>query len=440
MRTLPIFQIFYRTTFTVLFIVLIALLLITPGDAIRQALNKKQLYYVFIIAGVYVLTLILAILIYASRLYTNHSVLAGIPKGWIPVGKGDVSNSVRRMITEGLTRSAVIAWDSRPKHLAGADEDDDRARRSLSVRSSWRNTGDVFKMGRKSKKARKHENEVAATPLISAAAPPWGHISHRGWSSPSSPDLPDLPYRSVIVELPHLIEAKAVSLAPPDPNEMLGAPGADPASLVPDARAVLLLQRPATMGLRDYLSRLAALKLIDPPSLCVSFLAHYEKARFSTVELSEESFRRLMASFANILEAMTKLDERLIAEIEIEDGISQDSVSLCSSISRDYEDVDEPSAASSSSRSQISLGSTASEGTIRTAPSFPYSKRSRVGSARNRFSSAASAARSVSASRNLSNVHDSEDSLPSTSSEGSVIRLSRPEDGTTSPYTFTLPE
>src|SRR5271155_5474790 len=99
-----LFSLFYTSFFTILNIVLFALILITPADAIHQALNNNQLYNVFVIAGCYLLTVVLAILIYGSRLYTNRSVLAAIPKAWIPVEKGDVNEKVRRMIMESLSR------------------------------------------------------------------------------------------------------------------------------------------------------------------------------------------------------------------------------------------------------------------------------------------------------------------------------------------------
>src|ERR1700694_1834863 len=111
------FRIYYSTFFTFLSIILLALLLITPADAINQALNNNQLYNVFVIAGGYLLTLVLALIIYASRLYTNRTIIAGIPKAWIPVENGDVRKSVRKMIEESLSRSAVIAWNARPRVL-----------------------------------------------------------------------------------------------------------------------------------------------------------------------------------------------------------------------------------------------------------------------------------------------------------------------------------
>ncbi|KAI4225942.1 MAG: hypothetical protein L6R40_008324 [Gallowayella cf. fulva] len=46
--------------------------------------------------------------------------------------------------------------------------------------------------------------------------PSWDNISHSSWSSPFSSDLSNLHFDPIIHEIVNLIEAKAVSLAPPD--------------------------------------------------------------------------------------------------------------------------------------------------------------------------------------------------------------------------------
>ena len=175
------FSIFYSTTFTVLTLVLTVLLLITPGDAIYQALHSDRLGQVLSIAGVYILTLIIALLIYSTRLYTSKNHLNGIPKSWIPIRKGDVSKSVRRMILASLQRSAAIAYDAHPRDLRQdrrpPSTDDSASRPTIADRQ----------------------------PTPPTAPPIWGTIAHPGWSSPSSPDLPNLHYLPDILELPHLI-------------------------------------------------------------------------------------------------------------------------------------------------------------------------------------------------------------------------------------------
>lgn len=256
-------------------LVLFCLILLTPADAIYQCYVTNRLTNIFFITGAYVITFLLAVLIYATRIYTNRSTVAGIPKAWIPVEKEDVSKSVRRLVMEGLARSAVISYQARPRDIC-------------NEAGSFQNYKSL---------------------LIDPAHPPWGAVEHPGWSSPVSPDLPDLPYRTVIEELPNLIEAKAVSLAPPDPLS-----SAAPDSF-PDTRVVEVLQRPASMDLRQYIQHLTSLKAIDPPALGVEFLVLYERARFSSHELHESEFRKLMHLFAEILRSMTSLAPPVLDEI-----------------------------------------------------------------------------------------------------------------------------
>ncbi|GMG08124.1 unnamed protein product [Aspergillus oryzae] len=205
--------------------------------------------------------------------------------------------SVRRLVVEGLARSAIVAYQARPRDTA-AD-------------------GDTF----------------ADYPmlLIDRDRPPWGSVEHPGWSSPASPDLPDLPYRTVIQELPNLIEAKAVSLAPPDPFLTAtrsfdpSSPGAEQS--IPDTRVVDILRRPVSMGLREYLQHLASLNVIQPPEIGAEFIALYERARFSSRELHETEFRDLMHIFAGLLRGMKSLDTHIMDDIYAE-GSRGDSESV----------------------------------------------------------------------------------------------------------------
>lgn len=268
-------RIFNSIAFFFFALILFCLILLTPADAIYQCYVTDRLTNIFFITGAYVITFILAVLIYATRIYTNRSTLAGIPKAWIPVENEDVNKSVRGLVMEGLARSAVISYQARPRDLSGE-------------KGCFQNY--------------KHL-------LIDPEHPPWGAIEHPGWSSPASPDLPDLPYRTVIQELPNLIEAKAVSLAPAD---VLSSAASDP---FPDTRIVEVLQRPASMGLRQYIQHLTSLGAIDPPELGAEFMALYERARFSSHELHESEFRELMHLFAEILRAMTSLAAPVVEEI-----------------------------------------------------------------------------------------------------------------------------
>ena len=293
LRRIPLFRIFYSSTFTALFLLLICLLLLTPADALYQAYKSHAVNSFFIIAGVYVLTFLLAILIYSSRLYTNRSVLANIPKTYVPVEKGDVGKGVRKLVAQGLARSAAIAYEARPRDLIEEKERIGEEGNTTPPGSSHGRRKDVIKQ---------------------PGRPTWGVIAHPGWSPPSSVDLPNLCYESVICELPNLIEAKAVSLAPADPllTPRIGANGQP--TPVPDARSVALLQRLPNVGLRDYIAHLTQLDLIRPKKPGLELLALYERARFSTRPLSETDFRTLMRIFADILRGMTHLDLDLVAK------------------------------------------------------------------------------------------------------------------------------
>jgi hypothetical protein len=300
-----LFRVFYSTTYTVVFLVILAHILLTPADTIYQAYKSGRYVDIFVIAGVYVLTALIAILIYASRLYTNRSVLQSIPKTYMPIEKDDLpGKAVRKMIADALARSAVIAYEARPR-VTKVEHSPPTASTRLSALST---------------SSRKAPN----------AEPTWGPIAHPGWSSPASQDLPNLQYATVIAELADLIEARAVSLAPSDP---VATPNTDGTPL-PDERVVGILQRPADMGLREYIEKLIALQVIKDPYLANEFLTLYERARFAADPLTEAEFRALMGIFAEILRGMTSLDPLLLAEFEEDDensmaadDISQDSFS-----------------------------------------------------------------------------------------------------------------
>jgi hypothetical protein len=307
---IPLFRIWYSTTYTTILLLLLLILAVAPADTIYQSVRSNELQKLFVIGGVYLLTFLIVLLIYSTRIYTNRTVLSAIPKPYVPVEEGEVGKGVRRLIAKELRRSAIVAWDSRPRDLRREEEG-------------------LHGQDTSAHKKKKNDDGTETTILpVSAKNPPWGHVSHPGWASPSSPDLPNLQYWSVICELPNLIEAKAVSLAPPDPAvEEAGLQYPDNAPPLPDAQIVTLLQRPRSLGLRDYLARLAEFGLLNPPSLGATFLAQYEYARFSTASLTEPEFRSIMAIFADILNGMTELDQDIIDEARAQ-SIASDNRSI----------------------------------------------------------------------------------------------------------------
>lgn len=297
MRIPTLFRIWYSTTYTVIFGILLVLLAVTPAETVYQSIRSDELQKIFVIGGVYVLTVLAILLVYSTRLYTNRSVLQAIPKPYIPIEDGEVGKLVRRMIVKKLRRSAVVAWDSMPREVRGEAGDEDGQGPARAHHHS----------------KRRHAFPATVIP-VNPESPPWGHVAHPGWASPASPDLPNLQYSNVVNELPNLIEAKAVSLAPPDPALEDHALRIQETPMLPDAQIVALLQRPRTMGLRNYLARLSSFGLLNPPTLGPKFLSLYEYARFSTKCLTEHEFRDTMAVFTEILNGMTKLDPAVIDE------------------------------------------------------------------------------------------------------------------------------
>lgn len=401
-----LFRIFYITLFVILYVVLLALILFTPGEAIYQCYKNHNLTDIFIITGAYVITFLVALLIYSTRIYTNRTVLAGIPKAWIPVEKEDVGKSVRRLVVEGLARSAIIAYRARPKDLTAEEEEQPLDDHTL---------------------------------MIDREHPPWGHISHPGWSSPSSPDLPDLHYQLVLKELPYLIEAKAVSLAPPDPifsssHRYLDPYGSRDEQPVPDPRVVEILQRPASMGLREYIGHLTTLKVISPPELGAEFLAIYERARFSTYALDEEEFRALMGIFAEILRAMKSVDPQLLEEIRGGSSLSYGESVIGPSDEEGETDSDgEPPPRGRSNSVRPSNASTWESGrSLYTAPLTQRRSSPTLSRSTGRRGLATVRTPSMNSLRPVpSNV--------SRSSGGSVIRLVEARNPSDLPYTIDLP-
>lgn len=265
-----------------------------------------------------------------------------------------------REVQAGLKRSALIAYESHPRDLR-----DDKAGRGIEKQS---------RLGRSSTGRQSQDSAQSFEPV-------WGPISHPGWSSPASTDLPNLHYETVILELCNLIEAKAVSLAPIDPSyDPLIAPASDePPPL--DPLAISLLERPATMGLRDYITHLTTLEMISPASVGTTFLTLYETARFSETPLTETEFRNLMAVFAEVLRNMKPVDPATIESLhaEFEDEMSSSSSSISSKASLATNETVQRTPQPDTWHSASSSASTSSSGnthnTTHTAPSRPVASR-----------------------------------------------------------------
>ncbi|CEN59477.1 hypothetical protein ASPCAL01927 [Aspergillus calidoustus] len=310
--------------FTFLSIILLCLIILTPADAIYQCYVTHRLTNIFIITGGYVVTFLFFFFIFSTLIYTNRTVLSGIPKAWIPVEREDVGKSVRRLVVEGLRRSALVAYGARPRDLS--TQDTAAGARGVSGNDSGYGAGAVVDGADDSEEIRGLLRGFDYD--IDPAHPPWGIIEHPGWSAPSAAPSavgghlpPDLCYRTVVRELPHLIEAKAVSLAPPDP--IFSSPTShlhtddwarseeEIEGNIPDTRIVEILRRSATTSLRGYMQHLTEMGVINPPESGTEFLSLYERARFSGRDLHESEFRELMGVFADVLRGMRFSPEHL---------------------------------------------------------------------------------------------------------------------------------
>ncbi|OBT41390.1 hypothetical protein VE00_08202 [Pseudogymnoascus sp. WSF 3629] len=329
-RTPRLFVIFYTTLYTLLALILLVLLIIPPADAIRQALTNRQLYNVFVISSVYFLTALFALLFYASRLYTTRTILASIPKPYLPITPADLPPKVHSLIRDALRRSALVAWNARPHtpatNTAAVDIGLACPLPSATIEPTSRSLAQTTHRLLRRRRRRRREAEAADAALMPTADPVWGPIAHAGWSPPTSPDLPNLHYAPVIAELPHLIEAKAVALS-----------GATAGSLA-------LLPRRASAGLREYVGVLLELGVLDEGVPWREFVGGYEEARFSGEAVGEEEFRGLMGLFAEVLRGVRPLGggevEESESEMEEEDedddeGAGEEAVSQEGSVRRE---------------------------------------------------------------------------------------------------------
>ncbi|EXJ77060.1 hypothetical protein A1O3_10218 [Capronia epimyces CBS 606.96] len=279
-----LFRIFYSTSFTVVFLILVGFICFTPADAIYESYKRHRLLDIFLITGAYVLTALIAALMYASRLYTNRSVLRDIPKTFLPIEKEDLPGKrVHRLIQDCLERSAVIAYQARPRSRRIEHETETAGARMLALTNSPAYTDQNME-------------------------PPWGEIAHPGWSSPAFKEMPNLEYATVVDELTDLVEAKAVSLAPLDPRAEPGPDGTP----MPDPRVIDELARPEAIGMRPYLRHLIDLGVVPDTPLTAAFLAAYERARFSSKPLTDGDFQALMRMFAELLRNMAPVNAELL--------------------------------------------------------------------------------------------------------------------------------
>lgn len=352
---IPIFRIFYSTTFFIATLILAALLLVTPGDHVQQAFEKRQVYHIVTVAAVYLLTLLVALFTYAGRMFKTRTALAAIP-GVLQLGDGGadddgddhpqgrkahakrrktkagkpmilglkVNKLVKSVVQRGLDRSAIISYEGRPRDLTTAP-------------ATHRNMVPIVRKRRLRKTHPTRDSPIRASfsdmASQTVAEPIWGNIEHVGWSAPGSKDLPNLHYDPVIAELPNLFEAKAVSLAPVDASYEATAETAQSTGVVAekteqpllDPLVVELLQRPASLGLRDYAMHLTNLGIIGSLDLVQDFLKLYQQARFSGKPLNGREFRALMGMFAEILRQMQPMSKERVDQLRLDAEAAMDN-------------------------------------------------------------------------------------------------------------------
>ncbi|KAL7623710.1 hypothetical protein AAE478_005262 [Parahypoxylon ruwenzoriense] len=438
------FRIAYTSIYILLCLLLAALVLVVPGDFVRQVLLSSNQYINLIVTAiVFVLTVLIVLFIYALRLYVTRTVLASIPKTWIPIEKGDATKEVRKMIATNLGRSAAIAWEARPKVIAPPTREPSLADVTEKTMAA---EGDV-KEQRRSLQLFRPKPPATVEQQMGISLPPlrpvWGEVEHDGWGSPGSPDLANLQYSTVLSELPNLIEAKAVSQAPLDPDSATNPPTLD-------AEAVALLQRAPNMAVRDYAFHLVGIGVLPSSQVAFEFLDSYERARFSTRPLSNANFRQLMHLFADLLRTMRPLDPAA----HYQPGYSDDAYSESDGhIDDDAPRDTTPTTPARSGSSSLSLsGSSIRSRTRRpnlptrksstktwhqyqTAPNTP---KSRVGSMGISHSPSTSSSNSFAQTRRPYLASQTSTSSLRSVSQASVIRLATREDRGDLPYVLRI--
>ncbi|KAI1805110.1 hypothetical protein F4811DRAFT_249703 [Daldinia bambusicola] len=442
-------RIVYTSIYVLLCLLLAALLLVVPGDFIRQDLfSTGQYINLIVLAIVFVLTVLIVLFVYILRLYVTRTVIASIPKPWIPVEKGDVPKDVRKVIATDLGRSAAIALGAHPKVVAPAT----RATYLEDVAEEGFVADENAKKPRRSIQLFKSKSPATVEEKLGISLPPlypvWGEIEHDGWGSPSSPDLPNLQYSTVLSELPNLIEAKAVSQAvsqaPMDPTSGTNQP-------MFDADAVSLLQRRSNMTMRDYVMHLISIGVLLSSQETFEFLDSYERARFSTRPMCNAHFRQLMHLFAEVLRAMQPLDTASLYEPNSPNGTySESDGHIDDDAPRDTNPTTPARSGSSSlSLSGSSIRSRTRRPTLpdrnssantwnqyRTAPTTPRSRFGRRASQ----STTSSSARSFAQTRKPYAASQASSASFRSASQSSVIRLATREDRGDLPYVLRIGE
>ena len=379
-----------------------------------QAYKARRWLDIIVIAAVYILTAILASLLYASRLYTNRGIIREIPKTFMPVEKDDLPGKRLRHLIEGrLIKSATTAYLAKPRSTR---PELDSA--SIRDRMSKLTKSDLFKLGGL------HE-------------PTWGAVAHRGWTSPTGSDLPpSLHFEAVIKELPDLVEAKAVSLATTESRTPTGTSAAGmPAEVI-----IEVLQRPLGTGMREYFHQLQALGVLKDQDVGSDFLVAYERARYGPEPPTEDEFRAVMNLFAEILRAISPLNPRHLLELRSVDEDDSSSHSMTPyEISSDASTVDKKGSVRHDPSSRPQSIAESYSGDDEDNISTPGARRSVSHSPPRPMMGLRMTSNNSGRSLRQTTSNLSKASKGSSRSQSSVIRLTNHTDRSALPYSFSTP-
>jgi hypothetical protein len=289
-----LFKVFYSSSFTAVFLILIAFVGVAPADKLYESYRRRRVIDIIIVAAAWVLTALIAAFLYGTRLYTNRSILRDIPKTFLPIEREDLpGRNVHQLIQEKFASSAIVAYHAKPRSRRIETELPDAGERILVL----------------TKQIKQHHHHHILTPderLL--LEPKWGAVAHPGWQSPAATDMPNLEYARVGDELLDLIEAKAVNMTPSNTNLASDEDDKD----LRDPRALELLTRPEGMGMRSYLGRLADLGILEDVGLTEDFLMIYEQSRYSGRPLIAEEFQDMMRLFAELLRGISRPEDHLL--------------------------------------------------------------------------------------------------------------------------------
>ncbi|KAI5296319.1 hypothetical protein KEM52_004110 [Ascosphaera acerosa] len=137
------FHCLYVGSYACLAVAVVLLTLATPGDLASQSMANHDWKSIFIITGVYIVTLLACIFVYTLRVWTSRRLLAEIPRAWIPIDKPDVALPVHEHIAGQVRRSAYIAQSVKPHNVHGSCNDCEGCENAPPIKGIKLSWGDI---------------------------------------------------------------------------------------------------------------------------------------------------------------------------------------------------------------------------------------------------------------------------------------------------------